>query len=186
MANTSVRQDHGPTARRVEEQAVRGIVAQPEGLEDGAVGVLSQTIIPSTTVRWILPARIRHQDHNDVVFVGESSVQLREFLPNRHLANIPARLDFGCRILAANVVSYVDPTPFVDQVVKQEEREEDVSHSAQPPDILVLALDFCEIAFVYAENLAPKYVKFRVARKKLPADVSSLAKYGRHLAAESK
>ena len=188
MANSTVfQQNNGPVPRRLGQETVHSIGSPPHILGDGAAGVLSQTIIPSTTVRWILPARIRHPDYNDVVFVSESFVQLREFLPHRHLANLPPRLDMGCRILAAKVISYVDSTPFIDQVVKQEEREKNDSKTL-PSQVLVLALDFCEIAFVYAEDLAPRpnHITFRVARWKLPADVSSLGQYGRHLAIDSK
>ncbi len=187
MANgTTVLQNNGPIAKRLGQDTIHSIGNPPQTMGDGAVGVLSQTIIPSTTVRWILPARIRHPNHNDVIFVSESSIQLREFLPTLHLADTPARLDLGCRILAAKVLSCVDTTPFIDQVVKQEEREKDDSKLALPPQLLVLTLDFCEIAFVYAENFAPKHIRFRVARKKLPADVSSLGQFGRHLAVDSK
>jgi hypothetical protein len=187
MANgTMVHQNNGPVARRLGQEAVQGIGNPPHMVGDLAVGVLSQTIIPSTTIRWILPARIRHPDHNDVVFVSESFVQLREFLPARHLANIPELLDLGCRILAAKVISYVDSTPFIDQVVKQEERDDEDTKLALPTQILVLTLDLCEIAFVYAEDVAPNRIKFKVARWKLPADVSSLGQYGRHLAVDSK
>lgn len=187
MANgTIVHQNNDPIARRPEQETVHSIGQSPHIMGEEAVGVLSQTIIPSTTVRWILPGRIRHPDHNDVIFVSENAVQLREFLPTRHLANMPVRLDLGCRILAAKIISHVDSTPFIDQVVKQEEREKDRQKADLPPQILVLALDFCEIAFVYAEDIAPNHVKFRVARKKLPADVSSLGQYGRHLAIDSK
>jgi hypothetical protein len=187
MANgTVVQQNNGPVAKRLRQEPVHSIGNPPPILGDGAVGLLSQTIIPSTTIRWILPARIRHPDRNDVIFVSESFVQLREYLSTRHLANIPERLDMGCRILAAKVISDLDSTPFIDQVVKQEERQPDESKISLPPQILLLALDFCEIAFVYAEDVAPSHIRFRVARKKLPADVSSFGQYGRHLAVDSK
>lgn len=187
MANGStVQQNSGPVAKKGDQDDVRSIGIHPQELGDGAVGVLSRTIIPSTTIRWILPARIRHQDHNDVIFVGESFVQLREFLPTRHLADLPARLDMGCRILAAKVISHVDCTSFVDRVVKQEQREHGGSKRTTPPQILVLALDSSELAFVYAEDVGPMEIKFRVGREKLPADVSTLGQYGRHLAVDSK
>ena len=155
-------------------------------LGDGAVGILSRTIVPNGTVLWILPARIRHPNRYDVIFVGQSFLQLRELLPTRTLADAPARLDLGCRILAVKVLSYVDSTPFIDQVVKQEEREQDYSKLVLPQQILLLTLDCCEIAFVYAEDHGPNDIRFKVARKKLPADVSALGQYGKHLAVDSK
>ena len=36
------------------------------------MGVLTSTVVPSPLVRHIIPARIRHEDRNDVVFVGVS------------------------------------------------------------------------------------------------------------------
>lgn len=33
-------------------------------------GLLTRTVIASPMVNWILPARIRHMDKNDVVFIG--------------------------------------------------------------------------------------------------------------------
>jgi hypothetical protein len=68
----------------------------------------------------------------------------------------------------------------------QEQQEDDESKSALPPQILVLALDFGEIAFVYAEDVEPNHIRFKVARKKLPADVSCLGQYGRRMAIDSK
>ena len=187
MANgTTVQQNNGPVAKRLDQGTVHSIGASPHGMGEGAVGVLSRTIVPSTTIRWILPARIRHSDHNDVIFVGESFVQLREFLPSRHLAEMPARLEMERRILAAKVISRVETTSFVDQVVKQEQHEDDDSKSTLPPQILVLALESCELAFVYAEDVAPTQIRFRIGKKKLPADASALGQYGRHLAIDSK
>lgn len=183
---TTIHQNIDPAAQGADQDDVPRTGNPPQVVGDGAAGVLSRTIVPSTTIRWILPGRIRHRDHNDVIFIGGSFVQLREFLPTRHLADTPAWLDMGCRILAAKVISYVDSTPFIDQVVKQKERDHDKSKSASPPQILVLALDFGEIAFVYAEDVVPNHVRFRVARKKLPADVSSMGQFGRHLAVDSK
>lgn len=187
MANGTIsKQNNSLIAKRMGQETVHGTGTPPHLISGGPVGILSQTVIPSTTVRWILPARIRHPDRNDVVFVSESFVQLREYLPTRHLAALPDRLDLGCRILAAKIVSNVNSTPFVDQVVKQEERQNDASKLVLPPQLLLLALDCCEIAFLYAEDIAPSHIKFRVARKKLPADISSFGQYGRHLAVDSR
>lgn len=33
-------------------------------------GVLTRTVLPSPAFNWIVPARIRHGEKNDVVFVG--------------------------------------------------------------------------------------------------------------------
>lgn len=185
-SGTVVHQNNGPVARGPVPDTIQDIGSPPSTLDNGAFGVLSQTIIPSTTIRWILPARIRNPLHNDVIFISESFIQLREFLPARHLATLPERLDMGCRILAARILSYVDATSFIDQVVKQEEREGDDSKLGLPSQILVLTLDFSEIAFVYAEDITPNRIRFRVGKWKLPADVSCLGQYGKHLTIDSR
>lgn len=172
--------------RKMERKATDSIGNPLPTKDAGVVGILSRTIIPSTTIRWILPARIRHPEHNDVVFIGNNVVQIRELLPSQHLANIGARLDLDRRILAAKVISHVESTAFIDQVVKQGGYEINDPSSSQPTELLVLALDSSELAFVYVEELAPRRVKFRMARKKLPADASSLGKFGRHLAVDAR
>ena len=168
---------------------MNGVGSQSEAIgksNKGPIGILSRTVVPSTTISWILPARIRSSAHNDLVFVGETTLQLHEFLPTRHLVELPACLDLGTRILAAKVLSHVDAALFIDQVIKQEQRDDADTKHESPSQILVLALDSREIAFVYAENVGPRKVKFRWARKQLPRDVSSLGQYGRHLAIDSK
>lgn len=34
------------------------------------MGILTKTIIASPIVRWIIPARIRNEEKNDVLFIG--------------------------------------------------------------------------------------------------------------------
>lgn len=36
-------------------------------------GLLSRTLVESPIVHWILPARLRSKNHNDIAFVGVSS-----------------------------------------------------------------------------------------------------------------
>lgn len=35
-------------------------------------GILSQTIVESPVVRWVLPVRLRSSTHNDIAFIGVS------------------------------------------------------------------------------------------------------------------
>lgn len=41
-------------------------------------GVLSQTLVKSPVIKWIIPARMRHKSKNDVVFVYENYIEVRE------------------------------------------------------------------------------------------------------------
>jgi hypothetical protein len=36
------------------------------------MGILTKTLVRSPVVLWIIPARIRHEDKNDVLFIGVS------------------------------------------------------------------------------------------------------------------
>lgn len=56
-----------------------------------SMGILTRTLIESPIVRWIIPARIRHKDKNDVVFIGVSSQLLKE-ARRRPSASIITRL----------------------------------------------------------------------------------------------
>jgi hypothetical protein len=66
-------------------------------------GLLSRTVLPTPLYKFILPANIRHRDFNDVVLVGEDSIQLNEIYGYGRLRNVAVKSDFSGRILAARV-----------------------------------------------------------------------------------
>ena len=155
---------------------------------DQAIGILSRTINTSPTIRWILPARLRSERHNDVVFVGENAIELREFLPDGQMADAIARYDVGAQIVAAKVLSpKVKEISILDQIIKQDQ-DEDPSmlsgHPSQPSphELLVITTAAGEVIFLYVANLVQGKVDFIHARKGCFADVSLLEKYGNHLA----
>ena len=146
-------------------------------------GFLSQTLHTSSTIRYILPARIRSKRQNDVVFVGESSIQLREFLPSGQLADVSAKVDLGAQILAARVIStWTEPLPFVEQVIKQE-CEDDAESDCQilPSELLVISMASSELIFLYARDTVVGTARFIYAKRKLPADVALPERFGKHL-----
>lgn len=156
---------------------------EPDTDDETAFGILSRTLMPSTMTRWILPARVRHSRHNNVVFIGVNFVQLYELLPSCMLVKLPVRLDLGCRILSARVLVEQPTNSFLDTVVKQELSDQEAEKpTSTPPHILLLALETCEIAFVFAEETTSGSASFKVAKKKLPTAFSSLGQYGRHMA----
>lgn len=55
---------HHQKQDEIEKAAVEPHVPPP------VYGLLTRTVIESPVVNWILPARIRHMDRNDVVFIG--------------------------------------------------------------------------------------------------------------------
>jgi hypothetical protein len=156
------------------------------------VGVLSQSLHPSPTIRLILPARIRSKNQNDVVFVGENFIQLREFLPTGQLADVTAKIDLGSQILSAKVLSskaWTQADSYIDEIIKQELDEEshDVhgsDYETSPPQLLVVSTAACNIIFLFAKDRAPGVAEFVFARRKILADTSIEADYAKHIAVD--
>ncbi|EXJ95263.1 hypothetical protein A1O1_00383 [Capronia coronata CBS 617.96] len=138
------------------------------------VGVLSRTLNSSSSIRWILPARIRSPSKNDVVFVGSTFVQLHEFLDTGQLVNTTAKLDFGTQITDAKVISAnLKIVPVVDAIFKQERDQEQYTirgqplTQTQPPQLLVLATVDNELIYVYATEDIASDVKLVFAKRPL-------------------
>jgi hypothetical protein len=156
------------------------------------VGVLSQSLHPSPTIRLIVPARIRSKAQNDVLFVGENFVQLREFLPTGQLADVTAKADLGGQILSAKAISskaWTQADSYIDEIIKQELDEDyhDVHRSNQetsPPQLLVASTAGCNIVFLFAKDRAPGVAEFVLAKRKMLADTSVEADCAKHIAVD--
>jgi hypothetical protein len=157
------------------------------------IGLLSQTVNSSPTVRWILPARIRTKSQNDVVFVGETCVQLREALPNGRLADVSAQVDFGAHILAAKVISArLEMVPVVEQILNQtreDDRERYVIDGEEiddetPPQVVVLSLATNELVFLFARDIEFGKTRLVHAKKSFLRNVSLAERFGSHIAVD--
>ena len=153
------------------------------------VGILSQSLHPSPSIRLILPARIRCKTQNDVVFVGGNFIQLREFLPNGQLADVTAKVDLGTQILSAKVISSKSqPDSLVDQIIKQELDDEYCGKGPDqvtfPPQLLVVSTAACNLVFLFAKNRAPGVIEFISARRKLLTDASVVERHAAHVAVD--
>ncbi|KAJ9404513.1 hypothetical protein DTO045G8_7735 [Paecilomyces variotii] len=153
------------------------------------VGLLSQTIIRSPIVQWILPARLRSKFHNDVAFVGERSVHLKEAVLGVHLEDVTTKADFDSNIIAAKVINACTELTWEAQMKMgagnaTSSQNSDI-HDALPPQILVLTLESRELVFLYCAVKSPvKDPHFIHLRRPLPCDVSSLERFGRHVAVD--
>lgn len=72
------------------------------------LGLLTQTVIRSPLVHWILPARLRGPKIHDVAFIGDDFVQIKELRPDGLLWDVIRKENFGTRIRNACVVGSVD------------------------------------------------------------------------------
>ena len=154
-------------------------------------GLLSRTIIQSPNIQWVVPARIRHPDKNDVVFVGNNYIQIMELALGgdaRHLEGVSTKTDFYSNIVGAKVISARSDTGLDDHIklgAQSQDKDlvmtEEFSDQSLPLDILVLVLSSKELLFTYAVESPNGDIEFMLSRRALPSDVSSLEEYGRNI-----
>lgn len=158
---------------------------------ESGLGLLSQTILSSTCTKSVLPARIRSALHNDIIFVGHSSIHFRESLPDATLSDVLAHLELGIPIFSAKVVSAdAEAISMVDAIF---ENGKDIIRYMvnsvecpvdQPPQIVVLSLASQELMFVYAKTTSIGSTSFMYGKRNIQAGPGWNRKFGRHLAVD--
>ena len=109
-------------------------------------GVITKTLISSPVVRWILHARIRSAC-NDVVFVGDDFIHVKQVKGSGTLQHIATKDDFDGRIRAAKVFDNQKQVPDEDLFLQNrtiEDAAEDI-----PPQCLVLTLSTNDLVFLW-------------------------------------
>lgn len=130
-------------------------------------GILSQTIVESPVVRWVLPARLRSSTHNDIAFIGDHFVQVSELGRDGQVHDVVRKSDFGHRIrnavvLGGSLEHGLDDDPY-GITVKQEPSpspsspgEDGISDDLRvrllPPQMLVLVLESCQMLFLFVRE----------------------------------
>ena len=161
---------------------------QPPAGTTPAVGVLTRTIVPSSVCKFILHARVRHPDFNDVVFVGEDFVHVKQVKRNGelcHLEHVATKDDFGTRIKAAKTFT-VDPnsTPNGDDFIKTEPADSQSKHanSPLPPQLVVLTLESDDLLFLYLKDDGAGALEFVHQTCPMPSYDNAIHQTGDHLA----
>ncbi|KAF2259003.1 hypothetical protein CC78DRAFT_86710 [Lojkania enalia] len=171
------------------------VADQDPEFEIPLVGILSKTVFDSPFVQFILPANIRHKNQNDVVFVGEYSVHLKEVCAYGHLRHVATKADFKGRILAAGVFGETRKaeantehgTLFKRTAVHAKRRSTmDDEADALPPKVVVLTLDTRTLMFLWAESNRTGNTRFRQKTIRLPSGNSRYERLGSHLAVDPK
>ncbi|PQE23253.1 thermotolerance protein [Rutstroemia sp. NJR-2017a BVV2] len=176
-----------------------------EEVESPSYGLLTQTVIPSPVVHWILPVRLRGSDLNDVAFIGDTFVEIKELKAGPHLHDVIRKDDFGFRIRNASVVGSLDApdseqyskTPG-DYVKKETVADVDMidlpetGHIPQPiprnlpPQFLVLQLDSgdsSDTVFLFLDHQNDGSWKFVSTRRRVSKAMDKL-QAGMHLAVD--
>lgn len=150
------------------------------------IGLLSHTVVPSPTIQWILPARLRSQRHNDVVFVGDRHLQIREAVSGVNLEDVTSKSDFDAQIMAAKTINVSAEMPWEMQM-KLGSGNATPSANLKPqgdlpPQVLVLSLASRELVFLYYSMSGEgQFVHYR---RPLPNDVNMFEQFGRNIAVE--
>ena len=177
------------------------------------MGIMTRTLVSSSVTHSIIPARIRTAELNDVVFINDDSIELKEYHDDGYLQHVARKSDFGCKILSAcccfeDSSMRVKPEPFasrgIDAIIKPDPddveaeieairsdslAELDVSKGPklEPPQILALALESGELVFLLAHfNKSRAVVSFVTSstRRFLYSGGSQATRAGKRMAVD--
>lgn len=165
-------------------------------------GLLTRTLIESPVIKWIIPARIRHSSKNDVVFVRDRSIQIKEIRKEgiqgeySYLEDVAVKNDFDSSIRATRIfglprtIAPSEPRPTgIDAIVKREVTEppepELKLRPELPPQLIALTLESMKLVFLCAFQ-EDREVRFLSSYRHLPALKSHSEQLGEHLAIDPK
>lgn len=163
------------------------------------LGILTQTVIRSPVIKSILPAQIRNQAKNDVVFVYGNYIEIKEIPEDEygHMRTVAEKADFGSAIRCVRVLGLPtschvsgDSTERDDVVMKEEAQElYDYSYDPPlqiPPQMLVMTLENNKLVFLFAIHDDQNMVQFVSAQRPLPAGLLIHKQLGEHIAVDPK
>ena len=177
---------------REEAPAAPSTKALPQINTPPVLGILTSTITRSPLYNWIIPARIRHKDKNDVVCIGDTFIEIKELMSeDDHLRDVVTKADFGSTIRAARVFGTARKPAVsgLDALIKIESEGMDLDvpdGQKVPPQILVLALESKELVFLFAIDRDQGQVDFLTRSRPLPEQRSYLEQLGKHVAVDPK
>ena len=87
-------------SRHPEPQQAKPLGKPPKAPD---AGILTRTLVRSQVVKWILPARIRHSNKNDVLYITAESVEVKEAHDDYTLHHVATKDDFDSPIRAARI-----------------------------------------------------------------------------------
>ena len=195
-------------ARNTEPQRKEQTASSPLVLTNvPSVGLLTRTLVRSSVIKWIIPAKIRHKTKNDVLFITADSVQIKEAYGDYALKSIAIKDDFDAPIRAVRILGdpreLADPDQFAhqerergasgdhweyphDEILRRLPHGIPVHPPDIPPHIAVVALESNKLVFFCAVSHTSDHPRFICCQKELPASPSPLEKLGEHVAVDPK
>lgn len=156
------------------------------------IGVLTKTVVGSPLYSTIIPANIRHKDLDDVVFIGEDFVQLKEICDYGHLRHIATKSDFKGKILAAKAfgdprkvqINTSERSPLLKRASLPRGRRSTTGEesSTLPLEVIVLTLSTRTLMFLWAKASHTGPTTFAQKMIQLPTAASRFNRPGQFLA----
>ena len=192
-----VRAQNTETPRKVQSQPSISLPKTP------SVGILTKTLVRSSVINRIIPARIRHKAKNDVLFISANSVAIKEAQGDYTLREIVTMNDFDSPIKSARIIGERRKLTSYDNNYDMLKRnvhwlkdvpsddiytnEDDFKYPRDlPPHILVLALESNRFVFVCAISGKSDDPELLSSQKALPALPSPLQGLGELIAIDPK
>lgn len=197
-----VRAQNTETPRKEQSQPSISLPKTP------SLGILTKTLVRSSVINRIIPARIRHRTKNDVLFISANSVSVKEAKGDYTLEEIATKSDFGSTIKSARIIGEqreLTKHDYSYNMLQKEDHWEDIhtnedydfvdegdlpNHTALsrelPPHILVLALESNRLVFLCAVSGDSKHPELFWGQKALPAPISPLEGLGELIAVDPK
>ena len=192
-----VRAQNTETPRKEQSQPSISLPKTP------SVGILTKTLVRSSVINRIIPARIRHKAKNDVLFISANSVTIKEAHGDYTLREIATMSDFESTIKSARIIgerrkltSYDDNYNILkrhahwlkdfpsDDIYTNE--DDSMDSRDLPPHILVLALESNRLVFVCAISGKSDDPELLSSQKALPVLPSPLHGLGELIAIDPK
>lgn len=145
------------------------------------IGLVSRTLLHSPMVNYVFPARIRREQKNDLVFVGEDFVQVKEASADGRLHHVAFQAT-NSHIRDAAILGC---PPAEGDRPSEPKGKGRGNPSSLPPDILVCTLETGNLLFMWAEDRPDGTSQFRIISFALPIDTSYLRTFGKHVAVDS-
>lgn len=172
-------------------------VKDPQPPPPPLMGILTQKLVDSPVVKWIIPARMRHKSKKDVVFVYDRNIAIKQIgigSEEGAMWTVAMKTDFYSSIRSVGVIGLptdeFEPLPEgQDAILKEESQDREPTVSSRldfPPHMLVLALASRKLVFLTAFDDVGGQVQFVSREIELPAHELDSKQLGEYIAVDPK